>query len=187
MTVLVIAANNLRRLIRERGNLFFVFALPLLLILVLGLTVTNYAPRIGVLVEGELTAPVQELIDGLERLDGTEVVLFDGLGEATDELEREDITALVVVPTGYDETLAAGDVAKLEYRVIPTSDGFETQSLVQSVVADQNATLRASRLVSEQTGLTSAEADGRVAAVDQGSARVDVTTVDTDGQALSRC
>ena len=183
MTVLVIAANNLRRLIRERGNLFFVFALPLLLILVLGLTVSNYAPRIGVHVDGEITAPVQELIDGLERLDGTEVVLFDGLGEATDELEREDITALVVVPAGYADTLAAGAVAELEYRVIPTSDGFETQSLVQSVVADQNATIRASRLVSEQTGLTSAEAGGRVAAVDQGLARVDVSTVDTDGEA----
>lgn len=32
MTVLVIGANNLRRLVRERENLFFVFALPLLLI-----------------------------------------------------------------------------------------------------------------------------------------------------------
>lgn len=183
MIVFDIAANNLRRLVRERSNLFFVFALPLLLIVVLGLTVADDEPRIGVHVEGQTTAAAQDLIDGLEQLDGTVVAMADDLGDAVDDLEREDLTALVIVPAGYEQALAAGTVAELEYRVIPGSGGFEVQSLVRSVVADQNATIRASRLVSDRAGLSASEAGEVVGAVDDSLTRVGVTTVDADGDA----
>ena len=182
MTVLVIAANNLRRLIRQRANLFFTFVLPLMLILVLGVTVGGDEPRIGVHFEGEVSPKVEELIEALEQLDGVGVELFDELGAATDELEREDITALVVVPVGYDDSVASAEATELEYRVIPTSGGFEMQSLVRSVVADQNAEIRASRLVGEQTGIPFTEAAQRVAASAEDVAAVDVVTVDPDGE-----
>lgn len=181
MTVLVIAGTNLRRLFRERGNLFFVFVLPLMLILVLGVTVGGDEPRIGVHVEGEISPPVQKLIDGLEQVDGVGVEVFDDLGAATDELEREDITALVIVPADYDEVVTSGTSAEIEYRVIPASGGFEMQSLVRSVIADQNAALRADRLVSEQTGVAPAEASEQVAAVAEEMETVDVATLDADG------
>lgn len=182
MTVLFIAANNLRRLVRERSNLFFVFALPLLLILVLGLTLGNDAPRIGVHTEDVISADAQELIDRLERVDGIEVVRFDRFGEANDELQREDITALVVIPAGHDEAIAAGNQTELEYRVIPGSGGFEVQSLVQAVVADHNAMLRAGRVLSDQTGLPAGEAATQVARTEEALTQVEVTTVDTDGE-----
>jgi len=181
MTLLVIAANNLRRLLRDRGNLFFVFALPLMLILVLGLTVGSTEPRIGVHVEDGLSAGPRELIDQVERREGIDVVVFDDLDAATEDLEREDITALVVVTAGYQEAIEAGRPTSLEYRVIPSGEGFEVQSLVQSVVAEHNTTLRAGRLVSEESGLSPNEAAEQVAAVDASLARVEVATVDADG------
>ncbi|MDH3605628.1 MAG: ABC transporter permease [Acidimicrobiia bacterium] len=181
MSVLVIAANNLRRLFRERANLFFVFVLPLALILVLGVTLGDDEPRIGVHVEGGVTSGAQQLIEGLEEVDGVRVELFEGLGAATDELEREDITALVVVPAGYDDTIASGGTAELEYRVIPTSGGFEMQSLVRSVVADQNTVIRAGRVVAEQTGLPPPQASERVAALTEDITAVEVVTFDADG------
>ncbi|MDH3539418.1 MAG: ABC transporter permease [Acidimicrobiia bacterium] len=181
MSVLVIAANNLRRLVRERANLFFVFVLPLALILVLGVTLGDDEPRIGVHVEGGVTSGAQQLIDGLEEVDGVGVELFDDPGAATDELEREDITALVVVPAGYDNTIASGGSADLEYRVIPTSGGFEMQSLVRSVVADQNTVIRAGRVVAEQTGLPPAQASERVAALTEDIVAVEIVTFDADG------
>ena len=182
MTVLVIAANSLRRLVRERGNLFFLFALPLMLILVLGLTVASNEPRIGIRVEDEQSVASERLIDGLERVDGIEVVRFDGLDVAMDELEREDITALVVVPPGFAASLATEDRAELEYRVIPSSGGFEVQSLVRSVVADLNATVRAGRVVGEQTGLPPGAAGERVAAAEAALTPVGVSSVDADGE-----
>ncbi len=181
MSVLVIAVNNLRRLVRERANLFFVFVLPLALILVLGVTLGGDEPRIGVHVEGEVAPGAQQLIAGLDAVDGIRVELFDDLGAATDALEREDITALVVVPVGYDDMIAAGGATGLEYRVIPTSGGFEMQSLVRSVIADQNTMIRAGRVVGEQTGLPPAQASAHVVAVADDIAAVDVVTVDADG------
>ena len=121
MKVLAIAANSLRRVVRTRANLFFVFALPMLLILVLGLTVGTDTPRIGVYTEAERTPTVQALIDELERVEGADVVLFGGLDEATDQLEREDIEALVTVPEDYEQALASGGEAELTYAAIPGS------------------------------------------------------------------
>ncbi len=184
MIILDIAANNLRRLFRRRSNLFFVLVLPLLLIVVLGLTVADDEPRIGVHVEGEPAAAAQQLIDGLERLDGTQVIRADDLDEAIDDLEREDLTALVVIPEGYDRAVATGTEVEVQYRVIPGSGGFEVQSLVRSVVAEQNATIRATRLVSDETGRSANEAADIVAAVDEELTRVGVATVDADGDAF---
>ena len=181
MSVLVIAANNLRRLFRERSNLFFVFVLPLALILVLGVTLGSDEPRIGVHVDGGVTPGAQQLIDGLGEVDGVGVEVFEDLDAATDELEREDITALVVVPAGYDDTLASGGATEIEYRVIPSSGGFEMQSLVRSAVADLNSTIRAGRVVAEQTGLSLAQASEQVAALSDDIPAASVVTVNVDG------
>ena len=183
MTVLVIAANNLRRLLRERANLFFVFVLPLLLILVLGLTLGSEQPRIGVHVEGSGSAEAEALIDELERAEGIAVVRFDSIDAATDDLTREDITALVIVPDGYDDALAAGGMTELAYRVIPGSGGFEAQSLVQSAVAEIDTVVRASRVVADQTGLSVVDAAVQVARTSEESGAVAVVAVDPGGDA----
>ncbi len=182
MTVLVIAANSLRRLVRIRENLFFVFALPLLLIVVLGLTVGSATPRIGVHVEADRTPAVDRLIEGLEAIDGASTTVFDDLAEATGQLEREDITALVVVPAGYEEALQTGANVELRYVTIPTSGGFEIQGLVRAVLAEQNAAIRATRLVVDRAGVDEQEAAAVVAATDRTLPDVQVTTVDPTGR-----
>ncbi|MGZ4384694.1 MAG: hypothetical protein ACXVY3_08840, partial [Gaiellaceae bacterium] len=48
MKVLVIAGNGLRRLVRWRMNIFFVFILPMLIILLLGMAFGSQGARIGV-------------------------------------------------------------------------------------------------------------------------------------------
>ncbi len=182
MTVLVIAANNLRRLFRVRENLFFVFALPLLLIIVLGLTTAGFEPLIGIHVEDARTPAAESFIDGLDRIEGARTVVFDDLQEATDQLEREDITALLIVPADYEQTVASGTGSVLEYQSIPTAGGFELQGFVQAVVSAENATIRATRLVIDQTGMAEAEAASLVAATDQEIPGVEVVTVDTEGE-----
>lgn len=184
MKVLAIALNSLRRLTRTRSNLFFVFALPMLLILVLGLTVGTATPRIGVYVEGRQTVAVDALIDELENVQGADIVVFDGLREATDQLVREDIEALVTVPGDYAETLESGGVAELSYRVIPGSSGFEVQGFVQSAVAVESVTVRATRLVVAETDVSDREASALVAASGGAAAAVSVRTVDADRDAF---
>ncbi len=184
MKVLAIAANSLRRLIRTRANLFFVFALPMLLILVLGLTLGSDTPRIGVHVEGDRTPAVEALIDGLREVEGADLEVFDDVEEATDQLDREDITALVTVPGDYGAALGSGGTTELSYRAIPGGGGFEVQGFVQSVVAAENATERATRLVVAETGLPESEAAALVARAAEGQPAVGVSTVDADGDAF---
>ena len=51
MNALYIAGVNLRRLFRDRTSLFFVFVLPIVLIVVLGMTYGGRsAPRMGIVV-----------------------------------------------------------------------------------------------------------------------------------------
>ncbi len=182
MKVLAIALNSLRRLTRTRSNLFFVFALPMLLILVLGLTVGSATPQIGVYVEGPGTPAVEALLDEMRDVEGVEVVVFDGLSEATGDLEREDIEALVIVPDDYDESLESGGVAELSYRIIPGSGGFEVQGFVQSAVAAQSSTLRATRLVVAETGVSETEASALVADASEAQPAVEVRSVDSGGE-----
>ena len=184
MTVLAIAGNGLRRLFRARSNLVFVFALPMLLILVLGLTVGPATPRIGVYVDGPSPPAVDALIDELELVDGADIVSFGDLGEAIDQLEREDIEALVSVPADYGDTIGSGDVVDLTYEVIPGSGGFEVQGFVQAAIARQNATVRATRLVVDETGVPATEADAVVAASAEAGASIEVATVDADGDSF---
>lgn len=179
--ILAIALNSLRRLTRTRANLFFVFALPLLLIIVLGLTVGTDTPRIGVYAGVQHTPAVQALIDELEGVEGAEFVVFDGLDEATDQLDREDIVALVRVPDDYDESLGSGGVAELTYSAIPGSGGIEVQGFVQSAVAAQSATIRATRLVAAETDISDHEAAALVVATVEAQPAVSVRTVDADG------
>ena len=182
MTVLVIAANGLRRLVRVRENLFFIFALPLLMIVVLGLTAGSATPQIGVHVEADRTPAVDRLIEGLEAIEGSRTTIFDDLDEATAQLEREDITALVVIPAGFEDTIRSGGTVELEYLTIPSSGGFEIQGLVQSVLAEQNAAIRASRLVADRADIDEREATAIVAATDRALPDVQVTTVDPTGE-----
>ena len=51
MKTLAIAANSIRRLFRDRSNIFFVFILPMVLILVLGLVFgSGFQSRVAVVV-----------------------------------------------------------------------------------------------------------------------------------------
>ncbi|NNK91061.1 MAG: ABC transporter permease, partial [Acidimicrobiia bacterium] len=73
MKVLTIATNSVVRLFRERTNIFFVFILPLLLVMIIGLVFGGgFTPRIGLVIEDD--GPLsQQLIAAIEEIDGVDV------------------------------------------------------------------------------------------------------------------
>ncbi|MCP4225432.1 MAG: ABC transporter permease, partial [Actinomycetia bacterium] len=189
MIIGVIAANSLRHLFRERLNLFFVFALPLLLIVVLGLSVAGARPTVGVVVGGESGPLAQDLIDRLVEADGVDTTLYQDREEATALLEREDLTALLIIPDDYDQVIEGGGVVSLDYVAIPVSSGFELQGIVESVVAGHNTDLRAARLLAntgsgDDTGsrIGFDEARTITAGVSASLSGIMVTTVNADGE-----
>lgn len=148
MKALVIAANAVRRLVRDRSNLFFVFLLPIGIIVIIGsMFGGGFVPSIGMVVEepGEFA---DRLAAGLEAHEGITIVRYDEAGDLLVAVERGDVIAGIRIPAGFDAGLSAGSRVEVGFVARPDGDGFRLRSLVGAAVAEQAATLRAARFAS---------------------------------------
>src|SRR5665811_2070118 len=120
------SANSVRRLLRERSNLFFVFALPMLLILVLGAAFGGEVdPRVGV-VSTDSGALAAELRDALDSAEGIAVRDYADRDSVILAVERGQLEAALILPAGYEEPLRAGSPVVLEFvgRPDPTTQAL---------------------------------------------------------------
>jgi ABC-2 type transport system permease protein len=151
-TVIDIAGVNLRRLMRDRIGLFFVFVFPIILILLLGVTFGgDFTARVGIVSsDGELSSA---LVDELEAGEGVETESLASEADLVDAVERGVVDAGVVVPPDYDQTLRTGDEADIGY--VARAGDFSTalRSTVDSAVARQSALVRAARFAESETGI----------------------------------
>lgn len=155
MRALAIAAVNLRRLLRDRTGLFFIFVLPVILIVVLGTVFGGRtAPRLGIVMldDGPLAAELANAIrDGEVALD---------VRTPTDEprlraaVEDGSLELGLVVPADYDALLIEGDRAEVTVIGQPDTGLSALRRAVDSAVADQAARIRAARLVQAEAGVS---------------------------------
>ena len=146
MKALVIAATNLTRTIRDRMGLLFVFFLPIVIIVALGLQFgSGGVPRVG------LVAPTgQPLVDELVgAIEGGELAVelrrYPSEPALTDAVERGLVQAGIVVPADYETVLSSGAVASVRYVAPPTSFASALRSAIDAAVAGQAAVVRAAR------------------------------------------
>ena len=153
MKALAIAAMNVRRMLRDRSNIFFVFVFPMLLILVLGVSFgAGFEPRIG-LVAADPGPLGEDLVRELERMPDVEVARYGSVQDLRTSVERGQLEAGVVVPDSYDEDIRAGRDAEVRYLARQNELGLQLSQTVRSAVAEQGQRLRAARLfVSEGAG-----------------------------------
>lgn len=177
-----IAAVNLRRFFRDRGNLFFSFVFPIAMILVIGLQFGGDAtPRLGVVgADGPLA---EALVDALRDGDtDIEVIDVDDAGRAADRVETTDLDAALVFPADFAASVAAGDGAEASILTANTVQGQQLHSMVDGELARVLARPTAEE-VAVDLGADPAEAaaaaDGLVEVLD----RIEVQTV-TSGDLL---
>ncbi|HEX6934037.1 MAG TPA: ABC transporter permease [Streptosporangiaceae bacterium] len=142
-----IALVNLRRMFRQRANIFFVFVFPMLLILVLGATFGSAAtPRLGVVVarNGQLS---DALARQLEKTPGLRVVRVGSVLDLMTMVERGNLAAGVEIPANYDAAIRSGATAVLRYIARPGTSAQQTGETVRSAVARQAELLGAARFV----------------------------------------
>jgi ABC-2 type transport system permease protein len=176
MKVLAIAWTNLRRTLRERISLFFVFVFPLLMILVLGLAFGgSFQPRVGVTVldDGSLAS---RLRDRVAAADGIAVRAVASEAELVSMVERGEIEAGLVIPTGYDRALAAGDTATTRYIARAGQPGQQVGAIVNGAVAQEAGRLRAARFAATETSTAWPAALARVDGI---AGRLAAVTVQT--------
>ena len=157
MKALVIAGSSLRRLFRDRSNIFFVLILPLLLVLVIGSVFGGgFSPAVGVVAPDDPLA--RELVDELEAAEGIDVIVYDDEAGLLSAVERGSVQAGVVVPDDYGDALAGGgatsgsdDPVEIGFIARPTGFGPQLQATVQAVVGPQAARVRAAAFAAEET------------------------------------
>ncbi|MFH1474855.1 MAG: ABC transporter permease [Chloroflexota bacterium] len=173
MNALTIAVVNVRRLLRDRTSLFFVFVLPIVLIVVLGTVYGGrVAPRMGIVAtdSGALGAELVDAIrNGSVKLELKEPATVE---ELRSRVEDGTLEIGVIVPPGYDATLRGGGVAKVTVLGQPQSAVSALGEAVSAAIAEQAAAVGAARLAVSRAGMpfdealaTARSVQGRLAGV----------------------
>jgi len=176
MRAFAIAGVNLRRLFRDRMGLFFIFVLPIVLIVVLGTVYGGVtAPRIGiVVVDGGPLA--SELVEAI-RTGDVELEVTTPVDEARlrSAVEEGKLELGLVVPAGYDAALLGGGRAEVTVIGLPTTVLSALRQAVDTAVAGQATRVRAARLVEAEAGLPFDQAISVAADVQAETPGVEVT------------
>ena len=152
MRALHIGIINVKRMLRERSNIFFVFIFPLAIVLLVGIQFGgSFAPVIGISVggEGELTSAI---VGALEEDDSVDLRRFESSDEVVTAVERGGVQAGVLLPAGMDTTVASGDSVEIGYVSRPDGAGAQLQSLVAAAIAEVMRPVGAAQFAVVETG-----------------------------------
>lgn len=136
------------RFFRDRSNFFFVFVLPLAIIILIGAQFGGgFAPRIGFATPAgdaladEIVAAVDGIADYGTRVYANEDDLVAAVG-------RGSVNAGVVVPDGFTAAIAEGATPEIGYVSRPDSTGPAIRIAVEGAVAEALGPAGAARTVS---------------------------------------
>jgi len=185
MKVVTIAATDLRRLLRWRANIFFLFVLPMLLILLLGAAFgASEKARIGILGgnEGRLA---RQFVAALGARPSTELHRYTSADALQQAVARGRVDAGLELPAGYDARLQQGSGVTIAYFARPNSVAQQLRATVQSVAAEQSRTLAAAQVIQRDSRASFASALARAQATAATTPRVLVQLSAPDGSAYT--
>lgn len=152
MKVLAIGYSNIRRMLRERSNIFFVFIFPIAIILLIGLQFgSGFDPVVGIYEagDGEIS---ESIITGLEAAEGLAIRDFESEEDLFTAVERGQIQAGLSLPFGMDDTARSGGQVEMGFVARPDGAGPQLQSMVGAVIADVMRPVGAAQFASSETG-----------------------------------
>jgi ABC-2 type transport system permease protein len=147
---IVIARANLLRLFRDRLGLFFILVLPMIIIFVTGLQFGGgFESRVGLLAgdTGTLGTDLAERLD--ERWQVERYETEDALRDA---VERGRVAVGIVVPDRYDERVLTGETVSVGYLAASSNEAIGRRRIVDAMVAEQAAAVRAARFAAAEIG-----------------------------------
>lgn len=144
---------ELRRFLRERGNLFFVFVLPLLLVVFIGVQFgTGAGTSVGVVTPAgdDLTEAV---VADLDARDAIRVEPVDDEATLVAAVRRGNLAGGVVLPEGYGDAAGRGEVLPVRFIGSPDGGAPALRRVVEAVVGPRGATADAARLAASASDL----------------------------------
>lgn len=183
MKALAIAFSNVRRMLRERSNIFFVFIFPIAIILLIGAQFGGgVEPWVGTFApEGDPLAT--EILRALESTDGIETSAFDTREDLDSAVESGAAQAGVFIPEGLSEMAAGGEQVEIGFVARPDGTGAQLQSVVNASISEVMKPVGAAQFASAETGASFEESldVARTLASGQSGLEVEVAAV---GEAL---
>ncbi|HUI03459.1 MAG TPA: ABC transporter permease [Acidimicrobiales bacterium] len=177
MTPIAIAKASLQRVVRDRRALFFMIALPILVIIIIGATVRGYNRfSVGVVDLGSGRAG-HDLVAALADSSDLTVHAYRSTASATTAVARGEVSLALVLPASMDAGLRAGrSVAVTALTEEASTTQEAAYNAVASVVASQGSRLQAARFATSVQGGTLDQNLSRAASLE---ARVPVVAVET--------
>ncbi|MEA2026709.1 MAG: ABC transporter permease [Chloroflexota bacterium] len=154
MAALEIARVNLLRVFRDRTNLFFVFLLPLILIIAMGAAFGGAgASRLG-LVSVDAGLLGDELVNLIEAGEvDVDVRERSTLEELQSGVEDGQLEFGLLIPPGYDEALRDGEDVELTLVARPEGIFAALGQGIEAAAAEQSAQIRAARITADHVDI----------------------------------
>ena len=165
--IATIGVKGIRSVVRDRVALFFIVALPVVIILIIGSTFGSMESfQLGVL-DRDGTAASRDLVDQLDDREGIAVERFDSLDDLRREVRTGSAAVGIVIPDGYGAGLDSGQGATIELIADPTSSSAAAvQASVRAAVGEAGVRIAAATTAAQVSGAdtsTTAEAADRLA------------------------
>ncbi len=155
MKALAIARVNMVRTLRDRMSLFFILVLPMILIVVLGMTYGGMGvARVGVVDQDGGPLAVDLSTAMAHRSVKLELRSFDTPAALRDAVERGFVELGIVIHPGYDAALRSGGSGDLEYISHGRSFSSTVRTGLDAAIADQAAQVAAARSAAAANGIT---------------------------------
>lgn len=151
MKILAIALTNVRRMLRERSNIFFVFVFPIAVILLIGVQFGGgFEPVVGVL-DPEPQGLSEMIFEAVSSTEGIDTRRFEREEDLVRAVERGNVQAGVFLPAEIEETVAAGEQAEIGFIVRPDGFGPQLQSVVGSAISEVMGPVGAAQFAVSET------------------------------------
>ena len=180
MKAVAIAVTDLRRLFRWRANVFFLFILPMLIILLLGAAFGGSSARIGVVAGDSRLA--RDLVRAVDGQKGVDVSSYGIEGALADAVAHGRVDAGFVVPSDADAMLHAGRTVTVRYVERPASSAANLRETVEgAALGEQNVVLGTAQLLHRQ-GVAFAVARARAESAAATVPRLTTSVVEPNGE-----
>ncbi|MFE1101008.1 ABC transporter permease [Nocardiopsis alba] len=147
---LAITALNLRRTFRDRGNIFFMLLLPLIMVFMMGMSYGGDQQRLGLVVNGQDQPLAERLADELEESGRFPIERLGDYEQLRDRIEQGRINGGLVIPEDYDETLRDGGTVEIGFVTRPDDwSSYPLRTWAGSIASQEASVIGAAQFASE--------------------------------------
>lgn len=186
MTALAIAKASLLRVVRDRTALFFLIALPVFVIVIIGATLRGFSTfPVGVLDLGH-TRSGADIVSAMRQSGHFKLHSYSSLSSATRAVARGEVSVAVILPPAMDANLRSGRPVNIEVLAEQTNSNQQAAfNTVRSVVESEAARIQSALFATAEIGGSYDQNLARATAAQERLPRMEVHTVQADSKAAT--